>query len=169
MRRTLGVLGGLCLAVAMSQFPEYAQQYTQRLGGAVDELRIITEEFDASALVGGLTRQQALDRFETSPDSFIKGRGDSMEATFRRYDLLRATLAEVEGADAIERLRNLPAYVDTEIGGRTLENFKPAVPVTVEGFLYAGLGFLVGYGVVSACVSLLMLPFRRRRVVYRVR
>jgi hypothetical protein len=42
MRRSLSLLGGLGLGLALSQFPEYAQQYTQRLGGAVDELRIET-------------------------------------------------------------------------------------------------------------------------------
>ena len=46
MRRMLATIGGLGLAVTMSQFPEYAQQYTQRLGGAVDELRVVTEDFD---------------------------------------------------------------------------------------------------------------------------
>jgi len=46
MRRTLGILGGLALGLTLSQFPEYAQQYVQRLGGAVDELRIIVEDFD---------------------------------------------------------------------------------------------------------------------------
>ena len=41
MRRALSILGGLVLGFGFAQFPEYAQQYEQRLGGAVDELRII--------------------------------------------------------------------------------------------------------------------------------
>lgn len=169
MRRSLSLFGGLCLGIALSQFPEYAQQYTQRLGGAVDELKVITEEFDTAALAGGFTRQQALDRYVASPDAFLQDRGASMEHTFARYADLRATLADVEGADAIERLKLIPQFLDTEIGSRTLENFKPAVPVTPEGFLYAAFGFLAGYALVSACLSLVSLPFRRRRVVYRTR
>ena len=39
MRRALSVLGGLALGFGFAQFPEYAQQYEQRLGGAVDEVR----------------------------------------------------------------------------------------------------------------------------------
>jgi hypothetical protein len=169
MRRSLSLLGGLGLALALSQFPEYAQQYTQRLGGAVDELRIVTEEFDAAANAGGLTRQQALTRYEGSTDSFLAGRGASMARTFSRYDKLSATLAEIQGADAWTRFKLLPEYFDTEIGGRTLDNFKPAVPITPEGFLYAAFGLLVGYSLVSALVSFVTLPFRRRRVVYRNR
>jgi len=68
MRRTLATLGGLALGFAFSQFPEYAQQYEQRLGGAVDELRIIVDDFDADARKFGLTRPEALQHYATSPE-----------------------------------------------------------------------------------------------------
>ncbi len=163
MRRSLGLLGGLSLGVALSQFPEYAQQYTQRLGGAVDELRIITTEFDAAASKSSLSRAEALVRYEDSTDQFIAGRGASMSGTFDRYAQLTATLAEIKGADPVERLKLLPKYLDSDIGARTLDNFRPAVPVTGEGFAYAGAGLVVGYVLVSALYSLIMLPFRRPR------
>lgn len=41
MRRIVAGLGGRDPAVALSQFPEHAQQYIHRLGDAVDELRVI--------------------------------------------------------------------------------------------------------------------------------
>src|SRR5690606_16105458 len=138
-------------------------QYTQRLGGAVDELRIITEDFDRAAEAGGLDRQAALERYNASNDEFLAGRGNSMTATFGRYDMLSATLTRIEGAGPMERLQSLPAYLDTDIGRRTLENYRPAVPVTVEGVLYAGGGFILGYLVLSGIVRFLALPFRRGR------
>ncbi len=167
MRRTLAMLGGLVLAVVLSQFPEYAQQYTQRLGGAVDELRIVTEEFDRAASAAGLTRDDAIGRYTATGDSFVAGRGESMAATFARYADLSERLTELRGATGWERFRRLPEYLDTEIGARTLDAYKPAVPVTVEGFVYAGVGFFVGYLGTSALVSFVMLPFRRRRVAVR--
>lgn len=162
MRRTVSVIGGIGLGIALSQFPEYAQQYTQRLGGAVDELRVITAEFDQAATTAGLTREQAIGRYTATQDSFITGRGESMAGTFSRYELLRATLAEIEGASGWERFQNLPRYFDTDIGARTLDNFKPAVPVTLEGLAYAGAGLVLGYLVTSGLVRFAMLPFRRR-------
>jgi len=169
LRRTVAGIGGIGLAVALSQFPEYAQQYTQRLGGAVDELRIATEEFDRSATEGGLTRQAALERFNASNDEFLAGRGRSMTATFQRYEMLSETLSRIQGAGPVERFQALPDYFDTDIGRRTLENYKPAVPMTVEGVLYAGAGFILGFSVLSALMRLVALPFRRRRryPVYR--
>lgn len=163
MRRMIAGIGGLGLALVLSQFPEYAQQYTQRLGGAVDELRVITEDFDRAAAEGGLDRATALGRYEASNDDFLAGRGTSMTSTFQRYDQLSATLARIQNADAVERLQSLPAYLDTDIGRRTLESYKPAVPVTMEGILYAGGGFILGYLVLSGIWRFVTLPFRRRR------
>ena len=163
MRKTVSILGGLALGVVLSQFPEYAQQYTQRLGGAVDELRIITEDFDRSATAAGLTREQALGRYAGSADDFLEGRGLSMAQTLARYEQLSAMLARIQGADAWERFTLLPDFLDTDIGARALQNFQPAVPVTMEGFAYAGAGFLGGYLSLSALVSVLLLPFRPRR------
>lgn len=160
MRRSFAVLGGLILGMALSQFPEYAQQYTQRLGGAVDELRVIVSDFDAAANGAGLTREEALQRYEHSPDTFLAGRGTSMATTISRYAQLSAALEEIRGAQGLQRLQLLPAYLDTDVGRRTLADFKPAVPVTMEGFLYAGAGFAIGYFIFSAVFSLLMLPFR---------
>ncbi|WP_082555274.1 DUF2937 family protein [Devosia sp. Root635] len=163
MRRMIAGIGGLGLALVLSQFPEYAQQYTQRLGGAVDELRVITEDFDRAAAEGGLDRATALGRYEASNDDFLAGRGTSMSATFQRYEQLSATLARIENADAIERFQALPAYLDSDIGQRTLESYKPAVPVTLEGILYAGGGFILGYLALSGLWRFVTLPFRRRR------
>lgn len=160
MRRSFGLLGGIVLALVLSQFPEYAQQYTQRVGGAVDELKTITAGFDAAATAAGLTRDQALARYESSPDSFLAGQGTSMAASFARYQSLSLTLDEIRNADAWDRFRNLPRYFDSDIGRRTLDDFKPALPVTEEGFLYAAIGFVLGYILASTLWSLLMLPFR---------
>jgi hypothetical protein len=161
------MLGGVMLGLSLSQFPEYAQQYIQRLGGAVDELRIITEQFDAKARAGGIDRDGALQRFAQSPDAFLVGHGASMEQTFARYADLSATLSRVRNAGPVERLELLPKFLDSEIGGRTLDNFQPAVPVTTEGFLWGGAGLVVGYMLITILYSFVTLPFRRRRIVYR--
>jgi hypothetical protein len=159
MRRAVAIVGGLALATALSQFPEYAQQYTQRLGGAVDELRVIVEDFDRGAAQGGLDRSEALARYGASTDTFLAGRGESMVRTFVRYERLSAALDEIENADPVERLQNLPLYLDTDIGARTLSAYEPAIPVTPEGFLYAFSGLVLGYLVTSGLFRLVTLPF----------
>lgn len=162
MRRFLASIGGVLAAIALSQFPEYAQQYVQRLGGAVDELRVITARFDAEAGAAGLTRAQAIARYEATADDFIQGQGQSIDRLFGRYAALSASLAQIEGASGLERALLLPNFADPEIAARTLAIFRPAVPVTAEGLIYAGVGLLLGYLVTSGLVGFVMLPFRRR-------
>jgi hypothetical protein len=163
MRRTIATLGGLALGLCFSQFPEYAQQYEQRLGGAVDELRIVTTEFDAAAAAAGLSRDDAFARYAASPDDFLVGRGVGMKATFARYDRLSADLADLRGAGPLQRLQHLGQYLDSDVGARALEHYKPAVPVTPEGLFWALGGFGLGYFSLSAALGVLALPFRRRR------
>ncbi len=162
MRRTLALAGGVMLALAFSQFPEYAQQYEQRLGGAVDELRIITEKFDADATAAGLTREQAFARYAQTSDDFIAGQGRNAEETFLRHARLSADLTEISTASPMDRLRLLPKFLDAEVGRRALQNFEPGVPLTLEGLGWAGAGLAVGYTLVSALLGLILLPFRRR-------
>ena len=163
MRRTLAVLGGLGLAVAFSQFPEYAQQYEQRLGGAVDELKILVDDFDADAGKFGLNRHDALQRYNSSHDQFLVARGNSMNRTLSRYTQLSADLTNLQGAGPLQRVMHLSDYFDSDISARALAAYKPAVPVTPEGFMWAIAGFLGGYFLVSAFIGFITLPLRWRR------
>lgn len=163
MRRTLAIIGGLALGLCFSQFPEYAQQYEQRLGGAVDELKSIVADFDKDATRFGLTRQQALERYAVSPDDFLVARGTSMEATLTRYTKLNTMLTDLQNAGPLERVVHLGDYLDTDVGGRALEAYKPAVPVTMEGFAWGLAGWVIGYLLVYPLLGFLTLPFRWRR------
>lgn len=162
MRRALSIIGALGLGIAFSQFPEYAQQYEQRLGGAVDELRIIVADFDADAQKFGLSRDQALQHYAASADAFIVARGASMARTLARYDKLSADLAELEDASPMQRLAHLNDYLDSEIGAKALAAYEPAMPVTAEGFMWALGGFGLGYLLLSAFIGFVTLPFRWR-------
>lgn len=163
MRRVLSLLAGLGLGIALSQFPEFSKQYEQRLGGAVDELRTISDNFDAAAARAGLDRNQALATFSASNSPFLASQGSDTAATLVRYDRLKAYLATLENAGFVSRLVDFAQYYDPEIGARTLSVYKPAIPVTADGFIYAGAGFVSGYAMILALLALLGRPFRRNR------
>ena len=50
MLKFLAIAGGLAGAAGLSQYPEFSQQYTQRLGGQVDALSEVVADFEASAM-----------------------------------------------------------------------------------------------------------------------
>jgi DUF2937 family protein len=163
MRRTLAMIGGLAVGLCFSQFPEYAQQYEQRLGGAVDELKTIVDDFDRDATRFGLTRQQALERYAVSPDDFLVTRGTSMDRALARYQKLSGMLADLQHAGPLERVTHLGDYLDSDVGARAMQNFKPAVPVTPEGIGWGLFGWLIGYLLLYPVLGLFSLPFRWRR------
>ncbi len=89
MRSPFLLAGALAGGLTASQYPEYAQQYHQRLGGAVEELATVIENFDQDATSQNLTRDQALARYQSSDDHFLVERGKSMAETVARYENLK--------------------------------------------------------------------------------
>ncbi|MDQ1900056.1 DUF2937 family protein [Paracoccus sp. WLY502] len=145
----------VCVAVALSQFPAFSDQYVQRLGGRVDALSRVAADFDASADGAGLTREQAL--ADLSGSAFRDAHGANMRDVFARLDRARADLQLLRLAGPLERML-LPHWMrDGETLAATWGDFRPAVPVTVAGFWAAGIGLVLGW----LLAALAGLVFRR--------
>ncbi len=154
--------GGIAGTVTLSQFPEFSQQYIQRLSGAADELRTVTIAFDTTARIAGMSREEALDAMAGS--DFQNQLRDDMRSRIYRYERLNADYQALAGALPLERLARFWHFRDVELAQRTWDDFKPAVPVSTEGLIFAGIGFGAGWLLVTALLALLARPFRRRRV-----
>ncbi|MEM9581082.1 MAG: DUF2937 family protein [Pseudomonadota bacterium] len=156
--RTLTLVAGLTGAAGVSQFPEYSQQYMQRLGGAVDELERVVQRFDADAAQLGFSREAALVDLAQGGE-FGAARATSMVQTIDRHAQLKVDLRALQGLGPFSRAKYAARFTDTELAGRVWENYKPAMPVTFEGAVFAGVGFLGGLALFSALIWLLSLPF----------
>lgn len=159
--RLLALAAGLAGAGTLAQFPEASQHYVQRLAGAVDELSIVVADFDRSAQSAGLTRDEAL--AELSGSAFLTARNADMTRTITRYEALSSDLTLLREAGPVERALLLPARLDTEIGRRAMQDFRPALPLTASGAGFAGAGFLGGYGLLALIMGLAARLLRRRR------
>lgn len=160
--RALALSGGVLAGAAGSQFPEFSQQYVQRLGGAVDALAEVVADFDASAQAVGLSRDAALEQMQGT--EFLDRRRADMTGAIARYEALRADLEAVQSAGPFMRAYHASAFGDREIAGATLGDYAPAVPLTVPGAVFGGTGFLAGLLAVWAAIKLALWPFGRRRV-----
>lgn len=148
--------------VATSQFPEFEQQYRQRLSGAVNELSKIVVRFDADAGEFGLSREDALQRYVSSTDSFLSLRGKSMSEIINRFEYLSEHQAKLESATGLENIWVFTLERDPELTRETADIFEPAVPITVEGFMYAAGGFSLAW----ILLYLLLMPFGRSRPLH---
>lgn len=152
MTRIVNIAGGVLLACSMSQFPEFSQQYVQRLGGAVDELSTVVRDFDKSAEVTGLTREAALSSLTGT--EFLGRRQDDMRRTISRQERLAADYDLLQNAGAYERMVYISKFTDTAIAKRTWADFRPAVPLTLDGLVFTVLGYLAGYGTLTGIFGL---------------
>lgn len=160
--RILALIGGLSGAVGLSQFPEYSQQYIQRLAGAVDELTLFVQEFDADAASVGMTRQTALEELSESGD-LGAARAETIGTTITRYERMSAALEVLQSSGPFTRAYNAVQFNDLDVAQAAMEDFKPAVPVTFEGIVFSGVGFVGGWIAVGLLLGVLRLLFFRRR------
>lgn len=154
--RALALAGGIWGAAGLSQYPEFSQQYIQRLGGQVDALTLVVDEFDRSATANGLTRAAALGQMQGT--AFLAARKSDMERTFDRQARLSQNLTFLRLATPVERITMPHRMADADTLRATWADFRPAVPLTVAGAIAAALGFLGGW----AALRLLLWPLRRR-------
>ena len=158
--RALVLSGGLAGGAVTSQFPEFSQQYLQRLGGAVDALHEVVSDFDASAQAVGLTRDTALAQM-TGTD-FMDRRRQDMAATFARYETLSTALTQREGQGPFMRAYHMPQMRDRKIAAAAWEVFEPALPLNFAGVVFAGFGFLLGALGLAVLYKIIVFPFRTR-------
>ena len=159
--RAITLAGGLVGAAATSQFPEFSQQYTQRLGGAVDALAEVVADFDSSATAAGLSRDAALAQMQGT--EFLDRRRMDMTATFARYDGLRADLAAVQGQGPFMRAYYAARLTDRQIAQAAWVAYQPAVPLNFAGISFALIGFVLGSAALGFVLRLLRWPLRRAK------
>jgi hypothetical protein len=125
----------LVVAVALSQALALAHQYQQHLDAAIGELQRVIQQ-------SGYARDQA----------------SRMDEVIARHGRLRAQENAFRDGGAFVRISAFILNFDQPLVQRTVLAYQPAIPLTAEGLLLAGGGFLGAY---------LLLPafgeFGRRR------
>jgi hypothetical protein len=137
--RLLCVVG----AVLFSQLPEFIQQYLQRLGGHLDEARRQLEQFREVAAKSGLTLDQLTAQSQANTETTVARLGQLMRDTGYRVDALATADAAIRNASILSRPFVFLRHVDLSIARSTWSIFRPAVPTTIEGMLYAAFGVLL--------------------------
>ncbi len=155
--RILALAIGLFSGLAASQAPEFAQQYRQRIGGAIDELRRVVGTFDENARAEGVTREQAITRLSEQPDRLVQRQAPAMAEIVDRLQRLERQRDAVANAGQFERLAVLARGFDGQLARATYLDFEPAWPATSEGLVVGGAGFLLGW----AGLGLLFRAFGR--------
>lgn len=168
MGRLFALLVALLGAAALSQGPEFAQQYMQRVAGAVDELGEFVRRFNSDTDAVGVTREEALTAYAESGE-FLSLQGVRVEDTLGRYDRLQEHLAEMRRANEYERSWLVLREHDLPMMRATASDYQPALPLTLAGAAHAGAGFILGWiigAVIAGLIGLILSPFFGGRKAY---
>lgn len=125
-------------AAGISQGPAFMQQYMQRLGGTID----------------GMTR--AAESLQEVPAQLLL-----------QIKVLQAHEAALQAATPLTRPFVFLQTLDQRVLDGTVAAFEPALPLTAEALVYAGIGMLLAIllgGVLAwLLASLFWRPFNRPR------
>lgn len=157
--RRFALAVGLFGAVALSQLPEFVQQYRQRLGGALDELKRIVAQFDAEAAAQSLGRDAGIARLRANADPLARARGGDLQAAVDRERRLDAQERGFADAGPVDRYWVFVERFDPELAAQAYAIYQPAIPTTPAGAVAGAAGLVAGYGAARAAAT----PFRRRR------
>ncbi|MBM3608017.1 MAG: DUF2937 family protein [Alphaproteobacteria bacterium] len=159
LMRWMGIAFAVLSGALASQLPEFAQQYRQRLGGALDEINRFLADFDADARAHAMNRAQAVARLKADSDGFLKTRGGRVASYELRQLRLQRQQDDFRQAGPFARLVVFARDFDSELARNAWGDFEPAAPLTAEGAAAAGAGALAGF----ALWKFLGWPFASRR------
>jgi hypothetical protein len=144
----------LCLLGAMGfcQLPEFIQQYLQRLGGHLDEARRQLAQFEAVAAQSKLTLTQFIERTSTNTDEAVARLAAVMQNCVDRVAELTTAESALRDASLWEKPFVFFRHLDRSIASATLDVYRPAVPTTLEGLIYAAAGMIVILCIYHVCV-----------------
>ncbi len=161
LNRALGVVG----AIVGAQLPEFMQQYRQQLVARLDEARRLLANFAQVAHQAGLSLEQYLARLAGNPDPVASQTGRVIRNLSQRVDDLAAAELAWSNASGWTRPFAFGRHFDREIARSTWSVFRPAVPTTMEGVIYAGGGLALALVVYHFLIKgLLRVYFRRDSV-----
>jgi hypothetical protein len=167
LRRFALAVGILC-GVIGTQGPEFAQQYRQRLAGAVDELSRVVAAFDAEARDKQLMPEEAIARLETNGDPLARERGADMTYDKSRLLRLEAALAAYTDRAPVGRLIGVVENFDATTAGRAWSDFQPAIPTTLEALIVGIFALVLAWGATHIVIWPARRHFARRRALARV-
>ena len=155
-------IAAFALCFLFGQSVEFTQQYLQRLGGNVDALRDVVARFDASAATAHLGRREAVARLSRNPEALVARQGDDAAETIRRFEASEARYRRL--LDSAPLLRPFVALADPDwtIVDHVGADYRPALPVTLDGLLLAVAGFILGWAGGAAAHGAWRMARRRR-------
>jgi predicted PurR-regulated permease PerM len=149
-------------ALVGSQVPEFIQQYTQRLGGHVDELSHLLLLIKQSAALSNKSLDIYIQKFMTNSDPDFVIQGQFMQSMLSRWENLTSSLSNIIRSSIWTKPFVFITQIDKEIFSSTTKSFHPGFTLTIEGLLYTALGMTISCSLYHAVLKAFKTVFSKK-------
>ncbi len=145
-----------------SQIPSYMHQYSQRISGHIEELKLFISKVTILASQSGKSLDTYIQKFTSNEDQDFVAHGELLQSSVIRLQKLQAGLEHWVSSPLWKRPFIFFHELNAPIAKATFHDFQPNITLSVEGMCYTAIGFLAGY-VFAQCVCSLFKPRKKKK------
>lgn len=142
-RITNALLASLGAATA-GQAPAFQAQYRQQLAGRLEQARADLSSLFNDARARGLTPEEFLERARLESGPYTRTLLEDAKQALADHQRLEAAYEALRLSDPVNRPFVFLEHLDPQIARSAIAHFQPALPLSLEGLVYAGTGLLIG-------------------------
>lgn len=151
-------------ALVCMQVPQFIQQYTDVMAGALSEATRQVETIRSTASQLGKSVEEFILKHLQSSDPDFQASGRIYDAQFERFHWLREAHTALSEASTW----NKPFVFFSHLDSRLLQavDFQPGLPLSIEGLIYGIAGIIIGLFVYHMIIKIpvhIRNAFRKRR------
>ena len=136
--RIVSVVG----ALVFIQIPAFIVQYQQRLGGHVDELNRLIQQYKSAAANNGRTVEEYIGVHLNSGVNEFISTGKLMTENMERFSSLSQALQNLSESSGINKLFVFLKGIDFDIFKGTYNDFVPGISFNLDSILYCIVGII---------------------------
>lgn len=140
--RIISIIG----AVGLGQFPQFFSQYLQRLGGHLEEARLIITRYQEVAEALDLTLEEYVAQHLASGNDIFVSSGQVLTGIVQRFAELEESFLALQQTGPFTRWWFFLLKADPLIIRETWQHFGPGLPTTIEGLIYSLAGVFIAWG-----------------------
>jgi hypothetical protein len=159
----VAIVVAFVLGTVASQGPEFAQQYEQRIGGAIDEVSRIVQHFDEDSRRSGYDRAGALSVMSNNAERLVRDQAVRWTEIITRLESLRKQQLALQSSGTVGRVFLLATDRDAPLASRTYADFRSAF--SLEGLLFGGVVGVLAYLLTLIIMKFLALFWQRTSAV----
>lgn len=132
-------------ALLFLQAPQFIQDYTKILSGHLSEINWEMELYRKLAANSGRTLQALVEKYRSLQDPDITFQGEFLSTLIEREQEFKSAFVALTHANPLTKPFLFIKHLHWDLVKETTALFRPGLPLTLEGAIWALFGLFAGY------------------------